>query len=220
MKTSLISKDKETAVTEKDWLLRAWVLGRTRGFSCFLDELGSELVPPHARLVPIAPAEGAELIVNTSFRYQPGIEPPSEVLDRGLHLSGFLRGYPLAWVKDQGSALWMPFWVRDKWVDVLQSLRPGQSAPSELRSDIRHTLAMANILVPRGYEEVQRSLWKENCQTVSKMFRSKGYAIVRDVLPPFQLAALGRYYRALLSEDCVPKGDWIPKRSGLHSEMM
>jgi len=216
---SVASKDREKAVTQADWLVRAWVMAARYKFSCFLGEQPSELVPRRALPVSASGTE-AELIVNTSFRYQPGSELPDEIERLALPMNGCLRGYPIAWVLDPRAGVWMPFWARDEYAEVLPSLRPGQPPPSGLRPGVLQALAMAEVLVPSEYETTWRVRRERTVQSARSLLQTPGYLILRDLIHPLQLGALRQHYRALLAGGDVPKGDWIEERYGLHSEMM
>lgn len=216
---SVASRDRDAAVTPAHFLMRAWALAVRHKFSCFLGEEPSELVPRHLRPVPGSAAEG-ELVVNPSFRYQPGSEVPEEIQRRALPLNGCLRGYPIAWVEDPRAGLWIPFWARKEYAEVLPALRPGQPPPSRLGAGTRRALAMAEILVPRDHDATWRARRARMVESARPPLQGVGYAVVRDLIHPLQLGALRRHYRALLAAGDVPKGDWIEERYGLHSEMM
>jgi hypothetical protein len=215
---SVASKEREKAVTQADWLLRAWVLAAKHKFSCFLDDRPSPWVPRHARTALANAA--TELIVNATLRYQSADELPEDIRPLNLPMQGCLRGSPIAWVKDPRAGVWMPFWAKDEYVDVLPRLRPGQPAPPDLPARVLQGLALAEILVPPDYERRWRDRHDKRMPFVRSQFRSIGYVLLRDLIQPFQLGALRQHYRALISTGSVPKGDWIEQRYGLHSEMM
>ena len=159
-----------------------------------------------------------DLIVNSSLRYDPRGEPPAELGPRVL-MDGFLRGTPLAWIEDAGTGVWVPFWARGEWVDVLASLRPGEPAPRGLPRALRQTLARATVLVPPGAEQARRETFAQICRAAAAAFQSRGYAVVRDVLNPVQIGALRCYYRALVADGRLPLGDeQVAERYRLHSE--
>ena len=216
---SVASRDRDNAVTPADWLVRAWVLAARHKFSCFLGDQPSELVPRYA-LTALAGNAEAELIVNRSFRYQPGNELPAEVQRLELPMHGCLRGYPLAWIVDPRAGVWMPFWARDEFAEVLPSLRPGQPPPRGLQVGVLQALAVAEILVPSEYETTWRARHERMVRSARSQLQTLGYLIVRDLIHPLQLGALRQHYRALLAGGDIPKGDWIEQRYGLHSEMM
>jgi hypothetical protein len=166
-------------------------------------------------------ADEARLIVNPSFHFQAADDPPEEIVRRALPLGGFLRGYPIAWVKDPGTGLWMPYWARGEWADALRSLEPGEPAPSALRPAMRHTLVLASVLVPDGFGQSRPVQWSRICEKAQSQFRTEGYAIVRDLVHPFQLGAMRTYYRSLVAGGGLPLGDsHVAERYQLGNEVV
>lgn len=215
------SQERGNAIRKAVFLLRAKANSRTQAYSCFLDEQPTEWIPRRARQGLNPPADDVDLIVNPSFRFQLGGDPPDALRQRTPLLDGFLRGYPIAWVEDPGTGIWTPFWARGDWIETLQSLRPELSIPSDLSPSVRHTLVMANILVARGYEQAQRAQWQAVCESAKSQYHADGYVVVRDLIHPLQLGAMRRYYRALVADGRLPLGDsQVSERYGLHSEVL
>ncbi len=199
-------------------ILLAKMRCRGQALSCFIDEQPSELIPRHARR-EAALRPDRDLIVNSSFRYAPRGELPPEIRDRPPLVDGLRKGFPLGWIEDSGTGIWMPFWARDEWVPALESLRPGQPVPSALPRHIRRTLAMVNVLVSPEDEQEGRRKWERVCQEAASQFRTLGYAVVRDLIHPVFLGALRHYYRALVAGGRLPRGDdQVAERYRLHSE--
>ena len=193
------------------YILRAKVFCRGYALSCFLDEPW-ELMPRWASVNgPSRVVDNAQLVVNSTFRYEPEGAPPAELRARLPPLHGLLPGFPLAWIADSGTGIWAPFWARGEWVDVLPSLRPGQPAPAALGPAVRRTLALAHVLVPPGHEQAERAAWEETCRQAGALFETHRYVIVRDLVPPAHIAAMRRYYRALVASGRLPKGDTLVK---------
>ena len=219
--TNVSSRDARYALRKTMMLLQAKVRSRTLPCNCFLDEQPSERVPLGALQRMRLQANDAKLVVNPSFHYQDADDPPEEIAQRALPLGGFLRGHPVAWVKDPGVGLWMPFWARGEWADVLRSLEPGGPAPSFLRPAMRNTLAAANVFVPDDYGQSRQAQWVKICEIAQSQFRTQGYAVVRDLVHPFQLGAMRRYYRELVAGGGLPLGDFqVAQRYQLGNEVL
>src|SRR5213078_816991 len=103
--------------------------------------------------------------------------------------------------------VWMPYWARGEWADLLEQLRPGAPPPEHLSPTVRRTLLLAKILVPLGYEQQQRERWTQVCNDAQATFLASGYAVIRRFLPPLHLSALRHYYRAILVAGRIPLGD-------------
>jgi hypothetical protein len=214
-----ISQERRNDLNRALYLMLAKMRCRGHALSCFLDDPCAELMPRHASHSPAAAAGEDDLVVNPSFQYAPGGGPPQELYHRPPPQHGLLSGFPLAWTEDPGPRIWFPLWARGQWPEVLESLRPGRPPATPLPPSIRHTLGMANVLVPRGYDEERRIAWERICRDARAQFTTQGYAIVRELIPPVHLAALRRYYRALVADGRLPRGDdQVAERCRLHSE--
>jgi len=186
---------------------------------CFLDELPWELMPAHARRPRTAGAVQTGLIVNASFRYARRGEAPPEIALHAPPMDGLLRGVPLAWLEDAGTGMWAPFWVRGEWVEVLESLRPGEPAPNALPPRAREILASVEVLVAPDSERTQRARWERICRDAGGQFQRQGYTVVRNLIHPLHIGAMRQYYRALVASGGLPQGDsQVPERYQLHSE--
>ena len=211
--------DRQSALIKAMRLLRATAQYKTQELSCFLEEPPLAFIPARVQPCPGSSANGTALLVNPSFLYQAGRVPPDPIVRCAFPLNGLRRSGPLAWVEDAGTGLWMPFWVRETWADMLSSLQAGLPAPTTLLPAVRHALATATILVPPDYVETRRMQWAQICQTTQAQFQAQGYALVPPLLHPLQLGALRRYYRALVAEGHLPLGDsQVAERYCLHSE--
>lgn len=216
-----LPQNMRNALLKAQLFRRAKTFAGTHSYSCFLDEQPSELNLRGAGRTLQPSADGAGLTVNSSFRYQPGSNPPIEILQRVLPLDSFLCGYPIAWVEDPGTNIWSPFWARGEWVEVLQSLRPGQPAPSGMSPAVRRTLTEAHILVPGTYEESTRARWQDTCRSACAQYQAEGYAVVHGMIDPLHISAMRRYYRAIVAQGGLPLGDsQVPGRYVVHSEVL
>lgn len=189
---------------------------RPHRFACVVDALPAELIPRH---VGRDRAADGELVVSSTFRFEPGGDLPADIRQRLAYVDGLERSGPLAWTEDPGTGVWMPLCVRGEWSALLATLRPGAPAPADLPAPIRQALAETNVLVRPDAERRRRAAWDEICRDAGDRFRRLGYAIVRDLIHPVHVAALRRYYRALVASGRLPMGDdQVAERYRLHSE--
>ena len=159
------------------------------------------------------------LIVNPSYRYEARGETPPEIRERVRFTDSLLRGFPLAWIEDWGTGIWVPLWVRGEWIAVLESLRAGEPAPSALTRGEIQTLVSANVLVSAGAERTQLAAWDAICLEAAARFRAHGYAIVRRLIHPVLRSELQHYYRALVADARRSQDDdQRAERYRLHSE--
>jgi hypothetical protein len=214
-----MSQERRNDLNKAVRFMMAKMCCRGHALSCFLDDLPWELVPRQARDGCDPASDDAELVVNSSFRYEPKGESPQAMRQRTPPMDGLLRGVPLAWVRDSGTGVWTPFWVRGEWTNVLGSLQAGQPAPASLSPRARQALIRAHVLVPPGAEQEHRAAWEQICRDARVSFQSYGYAIVRNLIHPVHMGALRRYYRALVAGGQLPRGDsQVAERYRLHSE--
>ena len=154
-------------------------------------------------------AADVQWMVHPSLRLESpaGIDVPAVALHPGA----------IAWVTDSRHGVAAPLWPGP--VDALvRSLEPGQAAPS-LDESSRRLLRAAGILVRR--DELARAAALRSAELVAarQAFRVNGHAMVPRLLPDRQLAALRRYYGALVDEGALRYGDGqVERRHAVHNE--
>ena len=185
-------------------------------YYCLLDELPLHLVPQPARKRVLhggRPMEG--LVLNRDCIFCAGDEVPNELRTRRDLLSGLALQGTIAWVCDRASRRLQPFWLGPKLQKLVLSLRPNEPISSMIpAADIR-VLAGAGILVPEDH-----SATREDAIGKSKdQFREKGYAPLPQLIHPFHVAALRRYFRNRVRMQSIPLGDrQSARRYAVHNE--
>lgn len=213
-----VSQERRNDFRRAFFLLAAKRHCRGHALSCFLDD-STDLIPRQARLRNAGTPPHANLVVNSSFRYEPHGAVPPDISNRPPPMDGLQQGFPLVWVETPGVGIWVPFSVRGEWSAISESLKAGQPAPSTLSAQARQRLMMAGVLGASGYEERERAKWEMTCREAGVQFRTYGYSLVRDVIPPMLIGALRAYYRALVAGGRLPLGDsQVAERHRLHSE--
>jgi hypothetical protein len=101
----------------------------------------------------------------------------------------------MVWIKDPANDALQPFWLGHKLATILSDVQPGAPAPSQLSPQVRCALLMANFLVPDNYASNRRKQWTEIVSATGAQFQRQGYAPVGQLIHPFHIAALRRYYR-------------------------
>jgi hypothetical protein len=176
-------------------------------FHCLLDELPIHLIPQR-RLGLESPAlSERDLFLNP----QCSVLPPGRVpagLEQNRHLleNFSLRG-TVAWVRDPATGFLHPFWLGPRLEAAVSRLRPGEPVPASLPEDVRALLAGAGILMVENDAERRVAEWAEVVRKASSRFREKGYAPLGNLIHPFNLAALRRYYRHAIRRGAIPLGD-------------
>ena len=113
----------------------------------------------------------------------------------------------MVWVRDPANDALQPFWLGPELSTVLSEAKPGDPAPSLLSRESRRSLLMAKVLVPENYASVRRQQWAEIASVTGARFQSQGYAPVGQIIHPFHISALRRYYRHELRTGKLHLGD-------------
>lgn len=216
----LYSKRMASTVNNSDWVewmttLFGGVSRQTQAatfppdrFYCLLDELPLHLVPGSTYSAPRLQLETqANLYLNPECRLCPAEVLPQEFADQKDVFSTFALQGTIAWVPDIGSASLLPFWLGPALEEVVRSLNSDQPVPRSVPENVRSLLAAAGILIPKGVDGAGTILRDQSIRDASLTFREKGYAPLRGLIHPFQVAALRRYYRCLIRKGKIRLGD-------------
>jgi|ERR1700677_715670 hypothetical protein len=220
-----------TSVKDNAWL--EWVAGlmgaasRQRHtatlppheFHCLLDELPLHLVP--RQLLNRRDWQynsGQKLFLNPLCSFLPAGEVPEELQSHRDFLEGFsLRG-TVAWVRDPALGMLHPFWLGPRLEEVVARVRAGETTSSQ-PNGVRLVLARAGILTPEDYSDLRVAEWSEIARIKVQSFQERNYVPIADLLHPFHLAALRRYYRHAIRRGAIRLGDaQSPRRYVAHNE--
>jgi hypothetical protein len=160
-------------------------------FYCVLDDQPDHLVPPRL-LGESFPAGG--LIVNPCcwFSWQ-GPLPPDKS-SRIILTENFFDTPWMIWVDDPATSAVWPFWLGPQFAHALYDLAPGQPLTRELPPEMMSVLCTARVFVTPNYAAQRRQDWQRAVRVYSGVFR-RGYVTVPNLLHPFHVSALRRYYR-------------------------
>jgi hypothetical protein len=152
-------------------------------------------LPPPAGPVPDGLVVGPDVTFQPEFASLPGLDWPVEVVGRAGGRAAFATG-PALWIGGPGG-LPTAYWLDAEDVDAAAALRPGGPPPP---GPLGARLAAAGALRP-GRDPLARF------SEARAGFAADGTAVVRDVLPAGELAALVAYYRSRVEAGFVPLGD-------------
>ena len=113
----------------------------------------------------------------------------------------------IAWVRDSATGSLLPFWLGPQLEDAVRKLERGEPVPRTLQGDARRWLSAAGILTPADYETRRLREWRDAVEKSGPVFRVKGYAPIADLIHPFHVGALRRYYRHLIRTGAIQLGD-------------
>lgn len=187
-------------------------------YYCLLDELPVHLVPRAARdiLHVDARAQSAEFVLNPECVFAFGEELPDQVnCDREV-LSGFALQGTIAWVRDSLGRIW-PYWLGPKLESLVRSLKANEPVPASFPPREHALLAGAGILVSRvsrAADPAQLAYERAGLE-----FREKGYVVLPNLIHPFHVAALRRYFRNRIRNGAISLGDrQSARRYAVHNE--
>ena len=177
-------------------------------FHCLLDELPLHLIPQHGldRLLQAVDLSQPLFLNPDCQLLRPGVTPPELETHREL-LEGFDLQSPVAWVHDSGTGSLHPFWLGPQLDALVSNLRTGEPVPASFPQMQRVLLAGAGILTPEDHAPRRRAQWSTMVAKRNEMFREKNYAPLGDLIHPFNLAALRRYYRYAIRRGAIWLGD-------------
>jgi hypothetical protein len=181
---------------------------RPHRFHCLLDELPLHLIPQHGLGRQLRRCDlSLPLFLNPECSVLPAGEVPEELEAHRELLEGFSLQSTVAWVRDPATRSVNPFWLGPQLAAVVSSLQPGEPVPPALPEAQRTLLAAAGILTNANYAQERRAQWAEIVSTRRQVFREKGYVPLDDLIHPFNLAALRRYYRQTIRRGGIWLGD-------------
>lgn len=178
-------------------------------FHCLLDELPLHLIPQrqlHSRCWWLHFA-AQQLFLNPQCTVLcPGRVPAELEAHRDL-LRNFNLQRTIAWVRDPATGSLSPFWLGPRLEAAVSHLAFEEPVPASVPADIRVLLAGAGILTPDGWAERRRAEWADIVRKASPYFRENGYVPLGELIHPFNLAALRRYYRHAIRRGTIRLGD-------------
>jgi hypothetical protein len=188
-------------------------------FHCLVDDLPLHLIPRRAlSLLGVRGDRSPSLVFNPECTLCSGGETPEQFADNRQLLSGFAQEGTVAWVRNPLNETCNPFWLGPQSERVLRELHPGEPAlavPPELST----LLMAADIFISEGEIERRRRERDDMIRRSGRMFREKGYAPLENLIHPFHVAALRRYYRYLIRTGAIKLGDGqSPRRYVAYNE--
>ena len=175
-------------------------------FYCVLDELPLHLIPRRHRGSWRSQEDRQQsLYLDPDCILCPAGELPDELVSRQKLLAGFALQGPMAWVRSWPTGNLLPFWLGPQLQEVLQAMSPNEPAPSSVPDSALSVLAAAGILIPQN--RTDQGDRDESVRRTLALFRERGYAPLGDLIHPFHIAALRRYYRYLIRTGAIRLGD-------------
>jgi hypothetical protein len=177
-------------------------------FHCLLDELPLHLIPRRFASQRWQKDSLQEpLFLNPQCSVLTAGAVPVELEGQRELLSNFNLQGAIAWVRDVATGSLSPFWLGPRLEEVISQLRVGEVAPASISADARLVLAQAGILTPADHAERRVAEWNAVVRKGAEHFREKGYLPIGNLIHPFHIAALRRYYRHAIRSGAIRLGD-------------
>lgn len=180
----------------------------TQKFHCQLDELPLHLIP--AAALPVHGAKesfSAPVFLNPNCSVLPVGQTPVEFQARMDLLEGFCLDGTVAWVREAFTNSIQPFRLGPRLEEVVSGFQAGERASRLLSDQDDFLLKTAAILTTPDRCEQRAARWSRSVESAAQLFRKKKYAPLGDLIHPFNLAALRRYYRRLIRKGSIRLGD-------------
>jgi Sulfotransferase family len=173
-------------------------------YACWLSTLDPTRQPQ-----PPTPRLGDHAIIQT------GVTVPLALVRQARHRERLAEGYPVVWVRDQGTGVLSPYHAERADAAYLRLMEPGLPLPPSTPERLVEELDRCGALAT----EEDTSEARVNAEATQ--LAEDRHTTLLAVLPPGQIRALGDYYQRL-----IESGDWelgdgqVAGRYGWHNEPM
>jgi hypothetical protein len=177
-------------------------------FHCVLDELPLHLIPSG-----VLDKQKRQNVSSGPYFQNPECtivragEIPMELQARRDLLEGFYLQSNIAWVREPVLGTLRPFWLGPRFEALVSQLSAENLESSALPDDARLLLAGAGVLTSADHAQQRSAEWSKAVNNCAQLFREKNYAPLGNLIHPFHLAALRRYYRNAIRQGRIRLGD-------------
>jgi hypothetical protein len=186
-------------------------------FYCRLDDQPGFLVPARVCEAPQIPVQRLQL---NPHCWWSGIgQPPAAIRKAAAYLGLRRHGDEEVWVGDELRGAWLPFSVGPRFSSILHSLLAMGVPPTAIDNDAVRVLRAACILIDPDEQEATRTKLAADWAHRASEYAARGYAALDELLHPFHLGALRRYFRQRVRAGAFSMGDQTSKlRFVAHNE--
>jgi hypothetical protein len=175
-------------------------------FHCLLEELPLHLIPRRS-LKETVTDPPQDLFLNPDCQILPAGHLPEEFRADPALLQGFALRNTIAWVRDPATQALYPFWLGPRLEAAIANLHPAEPVPASLPQPASVLLDGAHILVPADYAAERRAKWHTAVANLKQNFHKSNYVPLADLIHPYHIAALRRYYRYAIRRGTIRLGD-------------
>lgn len=199
--------DERARLAEIGLLLAPEQVSTLVWFSCDLTDLPLDLIPARTRRAARRLNEITDLVVSPTLRHL-GTEGPSRAMPGHVKLPNVFHP-DRWWVTIDDPVTGMPcfYSYSEDIAAEVNALRAGRAVPKTVAPHIREWLFTAGIIESSAEAALQRDFCRREREKAKTALNQSRYAILPKMLAPLQLAAVRRYYRAVIAEGFLPFGD-------------
>jgi hypothetical protein len=185
-------------------------------YHCLLDEQPHYLIP--SRMLPISHEAASDLMVNPRCWFSWHGPLPPDKAARTAFAEYFCPSECIVWVDDLATGIIWPFWVGFEYFEYLNQMVPGEPLSIQIPEGVEWVLREANILVQPNHDAYRRIQWTRDIRSSSEHFE-RGYTTLSNLIHPFHVGALRRYYRFHTRAGSFPLGDTqVERRYAAYNE--
>ena len=175
-------------------------------FSCDVTDPPCDFIPSRARRPSARVDQLPDLVTTPTLRH---LGPVSAPTDARAWMTPHRFRQDRSWVaiEDAATSATCVYSYPSESHGDLSGLVPGMPPPETLTRDVRQHLFEAGIIESPVEAARQRDARVLQIATTGQAFREQRYVVVPHIMAPLQLAAVRRYYRALIAEGFLPFGD-------------
>jgi hypothetical protein len=177
-------------------------------FYCLLDELPLHLIPQQMlSSLRSSNERREEFSFNPLCQILRDGDVPAELVTSTELLKDFALQGTIAWVRQPEIGALYPFWLGSRLAQAVDELTSDHSKVATLSGEDSCLVNTAGILTSPRNSEQRKERWSTQIARTSEMFHQRGYAPLRNLIHPFHVAALRRYYRHMIRTGRVYLGD-------------
>jgi len=146
-------------------------------------------------------------VLNPLVRILPEGQIPAEFAERPVLLERFALRGTVAWVPRSESDSLLPFWLSQRLEETLAAVTLEGNPSSKLRDEELSVLLAAGLVRTQEQADQEQEHWREMITRSAEMFQERDYAPIRNLIHPFHVAALRRYFRYVIRRGKIDLGD-------------
>jgi hypothetical protein len=163
-------------------------------YHCRLDDQPNFLVPKGYLRNHQTHRDALRINPNCVFNDGGGIPQGGSVRETNFATGDAASGYEIGWVRDDATRAIIPFWLSPRVQELVNDIESNRH-PSRSTGSLIESLRTAGILIEDADVQMRQDQWNRSVLNCRPLFRDRGFAPMSDLIHPYHVAALRRYYR-------------------------